>query len=1008
MLARARWFSLPKGPIPVAALAILLATPILPAYVIGQGRQAAVATPSPWPARANLAGAPLLFEPNAGQTDPGVSFTASSSSGRLFFTPREVALYLRSSTEWSGPQSVTDTHITPVRLAFLGANPAPTLEQGSRTQARVNYMLGNDPSRWRTNLPTYDSITYRSLYPGIDLTYQGTASTLKGTYSVAPHADPSVIRWRYSGAEATGIDASGDLQISTENRKQKSEVRSDFCFLTSDFFNHNSKLVEEAPVAWQDIEGRRVAVRVGYRLLPEGEVGLSVGAYDPARPLVIDPTLVYSESIGGSVNDLNRAIAVDAQGNAIIAGVTASPDYPLVAPFQDTLHGFNDGYITKLSADGSTVLYSTYLGGSSSDVIYGIALDGGGNIYVAGMTASTDFPTRNPIQPQNAGGGDAFVAKLNSSGSDLVYSTYLGGPQTEGITEHATSIAVDGAGNAYVAGVTASLSFPTRNAIQPAFGGGQSDFFVTKINAAGSDYVYSTYLGGGGTFINFEEAEWIAADGAGNAYVVGTVSTDDFPVHNAIQPEYGGGESDAVVVKLNPTGSFVYSTYLGGNDFLGDQGHAITADSSGNAYVTGEASCQDFPVHNAFQPTLNGNYDPFVTVLNSAGSAYIYSTYFGGSMVDFSDGIGVFGDTVYFGGHTESSNFPIFNPLPPDPNGNSRVYIARLPLDGSPPLFSTLLPRTPGHDMAEVHGLAVDHAGNAYVSGYDFVGLDAQTFIVKVAPAAGGTPVPTRSPTGTATQTPTPIQPTATPTTQVPAASATQITTSTSTAVATATAIATATASSTPTACSVQFSDVPSGDQFYAFIRCLACHGIISGYSGGTFRPGNDITRGQIAKVVSNAAGIGDDPGPQVFADVDSSNPFYVWINRLANRGFMSGYRCGGPGEPCGGAGMPYFRPFANATRAQLAKIASNVDGIGGTPTGRFYADVPEDHPFHIWIMRLTGLGVISGYDCGGPGEPCDGQRRPYFRPYNNVTRGQASKIVANTFYPDCRVVARR
>jgi hypothetical protein len=213
----------------------------------------------------------------------------------------------------------------------------------------------------------------------------------------------------------------------------------------------------------------------------------------------------------------------------------------------------------------------------------------------------------------------------------------------------------------------------------------------------------------------------------------------------------------------------------------------------------------------------------------------------------------------------------------------------------------------------------------------------------------------------------------------------------------------------TPTACTISFTDVPPDNVFYPFIRCLACRGIISGYDDGTFRPFNDITRGQIAKIVSNAAGFDEDPGPQIYEDVDGNNPFYQWINRLSIRGHMGGYPCGTvDAEPCiEPDNRPYFRPFNNATRGQLSKIVSNAAGINTTPSGTFYTDVQEDHPFYIWIMRLTQLGVMSGYDCGGPGEPCDNQNRPYFRPYNNVTRGQASKIVANTFFPNCETPSR-
>lgn len=209
----------------------------------------------------------------------------------------------------------------------------------------------------------------------------------------------------------------------------------------------------------------------------------------------------------------------------------------------------------------------------------------------------------------------------------------------------------------------------------------------------------------------------------------------------------------------------------------------------------------------------------------------------------------------------------------------------------------------------------------------------------------------------------------------------------------------------TPTTCAITFTDVPPGSTFYTFIRCLACRGIVSGYPDGTFRPGAPVTRGQISKVVSNAGGFEEDPGAQIYQDVPPGSPFYPWVNRLSRRGHMGGYPCGiRPEEPCiAPNNMPYFRPSAGATRGQLAKIVANAAEVTGTPTGLFYTDVPGDSPFYVWIMRLTNLGVMGGYQCGGEGEPCDAQNRPYFRPAGAVTRGQAAKITANTFFPNCQ-----
>jgi hypothetical protein len=337
-------------------------------------------------------------------------------------------------------------------------------------------------------------------------------------------------------------------------------------------------------------------------------------------------------------------------------------------------------------------------------------------------------------------------------------------------------------------------------------------------------------------------------------------------------------------------------------------------------------------------------------------------------------------------------------------------------------------------------------------------GRGAYVWPLPEGPVGGGTPTPTVTgtvPTVTATgvvatATATGVAGTSTSTPIVPVSTATRTSTAgispttASTVVASGTAVSTATssvvvpsststvavatqtpggASATPqpptattapsataTACTITFTDVDETNVFYPFIRCLACRGIISGYEDGTFRPFNDITRGQIAKIVSNAAGFDEDPGPQIYEDVDGTNPFYQWINRLSMRGHMGGYPCGTvDAEPCiKPDNRPYFRPFNNATRGQLSKIVSNAAGINTTPSGLFYTDVQEDHPFYTWIMRLTEAGVMSGYDCGGPGEPCDEENRPYFRPYNNVTRGQASKIVANTFYPGCETPVRK
>jgi hypothetical protein len=257
------------------------------------------------------------------------------------------------------------------------------------------------------------------------------------------------------------------------------------------------------------------------------------------------------------------------------------------------------------------------------------------------------------------------------------------------------------------------------------------------------------------------------------------------------------------------------------------------------------------------------------------------------------------------------------------------------------------------------------------------------------------TPASTASITGTPSRTPTGFM----------TSNRTPSLTATSAATQAATFSPTSVPSPSPTACAVSFTDVPPDHTFYPHVRCLACRGILGGYADGTFRPGNDITRGQLAKVVSNAAGIEDPPGAQRFQDVPESHTFFVWVQRLAGRGHIGGYPCGGPGEPCvPPANMPYFRPQGEATRGQIAKVVSNAAGFSNTPTGQTFEDVTPDSPFYLWVERLAGRGIMSGYPCGGANEPCTPGNRPYFRPQNNATRGQTSKIVANTFFEGCSV----
>jgi PKD repeat protein len=493
---------------------------------------------------------PLQFETNLGQTDSTVKFLARGAAYTVFLTPREAVLVLdspRRSDETHAPvhrldrpalerrkRKTAEPGATVVRLGLTGSNPNPEVVGLEPLPGKTNYFIGNDPQKWRTGIPTYAKVAYREVYPGVDVVYYGAQRQLEYDFVVAPGADPTLIRLAVTGAETLRIDGAGDLVLQTAN----------------------GALRLHKPVVYQETGTARQKIIGGYVLLGRDRVGFRVAAYDTARPLVIDPVLSYSTYLGGSsYYEHASSVAVDSAGNAYVTGDTQSPDFPTANALQSTAPSSTwNAFVAKIDSAGSALVYSTYLGGSGfATEGTRIAVDGAGNAYVTGSTDAWDFPTVNALQPTRGGLADAFVAKLNPTGSALVYSTYLGGSDVcdeygSCYGDFGSGIAVDSAGNAYVVGVTYSSDFPTVNALQPTLRGSR-DAFVAKLNPAGSALVYSTYLGGTGD----DFGAGIAVDSAGNAYVVGTTWSSDFPTVNALQPTFGGGWGDAFVAKIDPT-----------------------------------------------------------------------------------------------------------------------------------------------------------------------------------------------------------------------------------------------------------------------------------------------------------------------------------------------------------------------------------------------------------------------------------------------------------------------
>ncbi|MBD2042153.1 SBBP repeat-containing protein [Microcoleus sp. FACHB-672] len=549
----------------------------------------------------------LSFIENAGQVDAEVKYQIKGADHTFYFTPNEVIFTAQSEGEGE-----TENTSSVVRSNLIGGNFNPTIETLEKLPGVANFLNGDDPNQWQTDVSTYEGVVYRNVYEGIDRIYKGTEGHLKGEFIVAAGADAGQIKIQYKGIKDLQLREDGALIIKTET----------------------GELIDSAPYVYQEINGEIKEVESAYKLLGDGTVGFSLGAYDSAHTLVIDPVLIYSENFPDISNqaaflvgDRSNKLAVDSAGNVYITGSTIADNFPTVnayqatppAPSSSNIYNIYNAFVTKLDASGQTIIYSTYLGGGGGDMGGDIAVDSAGNAYITGVTFSTDFPTVNPLKPSSAG-NDAFVTKLNATGNALLYSTYLGG-SSEDIGK---SIALDGVGNIYVMGSTNSTDFPTLNPLQSQRAG-EDDGFVSKLNPSGTALIYSTYLGGSDNDV-FQD---MALDNAGHVFVTGYTNSDNFPTQNALQGQRAGG-GDGFVSKLNVSGTaLVYSTYLGGSGEDGINGIAV--DSLGNAYVSGNTGSSNFPLKNAWQVAKATLTNSFVSKLNADGTALVYSTYLASS-----------------------------------------------------------------------------------------------------------------------------------------------------------------------------------------------------------------------------------------------------------------------------------------------------------------------------------------------------------------------------------------
>ncbi|MGC2163926.1 MAG: SBBP repeat-containing protein [Silvibacterium sp.] len=699
---------------------------------------------------------PMTFEANNGQTDSQVKFLARAPGYTLFLTDKEAVLSLPESTP---AQTGRSTSIFPVphpisshtskrarivRLKFVGGNTPTTIAGRGQLPGTSNYFIGNDPKQWHTNVPDYSAVEYRGLYSGVDAVFHGNQQRLEYDFMVAPGADLHAIGLDVEGAERLRIDSRGNLALHVGQ----------------------SELKFKKPVVYQEVAGRRREIAGSFVLRGPHRIGFSLGSYDRSLPLVIDPTLVYSTYLGGSYQDVGKAIAVDSYGDTYVTGSAASTDFPVTSGAFETAYNYTiTGFVSELNPSGSALIYSSYFGtpynpevSEGQTVVTGIAVDAQGDAYMTGYVSPASgepisFPTTPGAFETSSSTGSAFVAELNPTGTALVYSTLLSGTETKG--SDATTgfgIALDVDGNAYVTGTTSSPTYPTttgafqtQGCTTPCGGNG----FITKVSAGGSSLSYSTYLGTGSN-----KPQAIAVDSSGNAYVVGETEATTFPVTSGAFQTTSGDALALFVTKLNSTGTALsYSTFLNGsNGTSSGEALAVAVDASGYAYVTGHVSDSNFPTTpGAYQTRLLDEADAFVTKVNLTGSALEYSTYLPGGTTGYGIQVNSSGE-AYVAGNQDGADLP----TTPDafqttaPTTTTNGFLTVFNADGSGLVYSTYLGVATSNDygdQSDVFGIALDSDGNAYLTGSAPEGFPTTSGALKttLTPGVGSAAYPTNA-----------------------------------------------------------------------------------------------------------------------------------------------------------------------------------------------------------------------------------------------------------------------
>ena len=610
---------------------------------------------------------PLAFTENRGQVHANILYYARTPAYSIGVTKQ--SLIFKDGSQ----------------LHFLGTSDDVSIEAAGRSASKANFFTGNDPNKWITGVNTYPAILYRGIYKGIDLKIYGNDRNIEYDWIVKPSADPTQIRFLYKNVKETTLDSEGNLSIETAS----------------------NRLLHRRPVAYQIFDNKKITIEATFKKLKRNLFGFDIKDYNPELELIIDPLITRFATYLGGTGDTDRAygLIVDDDGLIIVYGGTNSYDFPTASPLQKDKSSGEDCFICKIDPENSRLIFSTFLGGRYEDKAHCGVIGPDGSIYITGVTYAPDFPTKNPFQASNRGDADAFVLKVSSSGDQLLYSSYLGGSYYDS----GKGIKVDEDENIYVTGL-AWMNFPLKNHAKSYAGGG--DAFVSKLAPGGQSLVYSTYVGGS----TYDTGTDLIIGDDGSVVVTGFTRSANFPTVNGWQTVFGG-ERDSLLIRLSADGgTLLFSTLIGGNG--DDHFPVMQKGTDGYYYLAGSSSSTNFPVKNAWQNSNKGEYDAIMACVDMTKLEVIFATYLGGSARELGREICLAANgRLILVGETSSFDFPTKNATQEPMAGGTDIFISQFSPQADTLEYSTYLGGT-SLDWIYYNGAEVDKEGNLVLAGH--------------------------------------------------------------------------------------------------------------------------------------------------------------------------------------------------------------------------------------------------------------------------------------------------